>query len=56
MKTIYISGKISGLPMDEVRANFRKASEYILSLGQVVHRDMMLSISKAKQLLTDNTK
>ena len=35
MKTIYISGKISGLPMDEVRANFRKASEYILSLGHL---------------------
>lgn len=35
MKTIYISGKISGLPMDEVRANFRKASEHILSLGHL---------------------
>ncbi len=35
MKTIYISGKISGLPIDEVKAKFKLASEYILESGHL---------------------
>lgn len=32
-KKIYISGKISGLPIDEVRLKFAASEKYLLSLG-----------------------
>ena len=32
-KRVYISGAITGLPIEEVKNNFKKASEYIVKLG-----------------------
>ena len=33
MKIVYISGKISGLPVEEVKVKFKKASDHIISIG-----------------------
>lgn len=35
MKRIYISGKISGLPIEEVKAKFQAAEDNIAKIGEV---------------------
>ena len=42
MKTIYISGRITGLPYDEAFTNFKKAEEYLQCLGYAVVNPMVL--------------
>ena len=42
MKTIYISGRITGLPYDEALANFKKAEEHLHGLGYLVVNPMVL--------------
>ena len=42
MKTIYISGRITGLQYDEAFANFKKAEEFLQGLGYAVVNPMVL--------------
>ena len=42
MKTIYISGRITGLLYDEALANFKKAEEHLHNLGYSVVNPMVL--------------
>ena len=36
-KKIYLSGKVSGLTMEEYTAKFKRAEEYLLGLGYAVY-------------------
>ena len=42
MKTIYIAGKITGLPIEEARANFEKAEKKLTKQGFKVVNPMKL--------------
>lgn len=42
MSTIYIAGKVSNLPVDEARAHFDKASEFLRAKGHKVINPMEL--------------